>query len=244
MFSEELKNNLKEISKDDPCESVIAITGDDSLIPLTNISLTPEIKFKVSRREINSIGEIKCLFHTHISDEQPGHLSFDDIKGSKESGIPFLLWHKLFDEWDYYDPNHIHPYPLKPVSYWVTSPEYYTGWLYDWWRCDCYTIVRSYYRGVLDLELKDFERRPDEKVLEPSWNRFQENFKNRGFIKVRDLQLHDLILFNIYGNANGHHIGVYIGDNEFLHILKPKTVSKIDNIEHFKNNIVGVWRKC
>lgn len=236
---------IKDLVSDLENESVFAVDHNDVFYPLRNISDSPEKRFKVSRREIDSIKNIKYLFHTHVSDDQPGELTFDDIKGSKDSKIPFLMWHTKFDEWDYYDPADINPYPLKKIPYAVTSPEYYTSWRFQWWRCDCYTIVRSYYKGILGISLKDFERDETEDPVLPTWNRFQENFSNQGFKKVREPQKHDVLLFNTYGNANGHHLGIYLGDEEFLHLLKPGSLSKIETFHDFyKQSLVGVWRRC
>jgi cell wall-associated NlpC family hydrolase len=101
-----------------------------------------------------------------------------------------------------------------------SQTEYYLLWRFDYGRCDCYQVIRSWLAGKAGIQLGDYDRLDlEEKPQQFMTDRFTE----QGFEKVADrddIQTHDLICFDIMGGTYNH-IGV-ISDataNQFLHNL-------------------------
>lgn len=237
-----MRQQLVKMFGDSLIEEVALILEDDEIIELENISLDPENNFKFRTSELEN-RKVKTIFHTHVKDHHPGEFTLRDILECRKIGIPFLLYHTLFKEWDYFDPNGIHPYPFRTENTILRSLDFYLNWVWQWGRCDCFTILRSFFRGFLEIEIGEFQRKFKEKPSSPTWNRFQENFHNQGFYKVEDLRKYDVLLFNILGNPNGHHVAVYIGENQFLHVYDKHQPSHIETLsEYFSDRLVSIWR--
>lgn len=249
MITETLKETLKKLSKDCPYEYIAAITKSGQIVPLRNVHANIEDNFKFRLSEIKDL-DVKCIFHTHIKDIHPGTLTSTDIKSSKNCSIPFLLWHTVFDEWDYYDPNDpVNPYPLTQSATRIDQAEYYEGWVYNAIRCNCYTILRSVYAGMLGIVLPNFQWELKDDIKDPNWDRCGEALRStEGFTRVNswsidELKKFDVILMDILGNRNGHHIGVYLGDSKFIHIFSSKHPSKIESFHiYYLERTVSVWR--
>lgn len=185
------------------------------------------IEGSVIRRAENT-AEILACFHTHFEDGDPSQLSENDIRESKLSEVPYLLYHVGFDEWDFFDPSEIYPYINTPkVS--PKTVDYYVGWKWEWNRCDCWGLVRAYCNGVLEYGLEDHVRPIDMKTcLEPGWDTFaQELLPDKGFEQVfRKPIKDDIVLMNLEGTT-AHHVGVMISDTTLLHHLQPGDLSSV-----------------
>lgn len=81
---------------------------------------------------------------------------------------------------------------------------------------DCYTLGQEYFKEEFGIILPDFSR--DLRSFLNNNNLFINNFKSLGFYKVSNIKKHDVILFQIVANIPDH-IGIYIGDQYFIHHL-------------------------
>ena len=234
------EKELIRIAKSKNEETIAVVTFEGDIIEIPNISNTPKENFKFSIRHLTGLN-ILFIFHSHVSDDQPGRLSFADIESSKKNRYPFVVYHKIFDEWDVFDPRNVDPYPLLQNNLRLING--YLNWIYQWGRCDCYTLVRAFYSEMMGIKLDDFSRGAEEDIISVKWNRFAENFAKQGFYQVEDVQKGDLILLNIFGNPNGHHVAIYLGDLKILHLLCENRPSEIRQIDSYHSKrIISKWR--
>ncbi len=95
---------------------------------------------------------------------------------------------------------------------------------------DCYGLVRAFYRSVYGIELRNYARPIafDHQGLDLILN----NWPNEGFDPCVDpeLQPGDGLLFAVASNKINH-VGVYVGNRQFLHQLYGKK-SQLDPMDH------------
>lgn len=109
---------------------------------------------------------------------------------------------------------------------------------------DCYGLSRRYYRDVYGVELRNAARPLD--IFFSGIDLVGNHFKEEGFDVVnhnfRDLQVGDGLCFCINNAPVINHVGVFVGNNQFLHLLYQQT-SRIDNLsDAWKRRIVNVLR--
>jgi proteasome lid subunit RPN8/RPN11 len=209
MLNSTIKKQIIEEAIATPNQEICgAVLNDGSIYPMVNYAVDPQNNFSLDPGEFDKIrSSVSAIYHSHCLDSQPGQLSPIDIANSKALKLPYILFHRLFHEWDYYNPNDIYPYPLIPNPYLVKELGYYLGWRFEYNRCDCYTLIRSYYKGMLDIDIPDFHRNTIEEIDNPEWNMFLKNFSKAGFEKLdpdETVVANDVILMSINGKTVHH----------------------------------------
>ncbi|OKH14875.1 hypothetical protein NIES592_08335 [Fischerella major NIES-592] len=210
------------------------ICENGEVFPCANIAPNPQEAFEISTDyfdQINAANQVAAIYHSHWQHTQPALLSPTDISNSKAAKLPYVLYHTAFGQWDYYEPNNIYPYPLTPNPHSPKSLEYYLGWRFEYNRSDCYTLFRSYYKGMLDIELPDFPRGDIEETTSPEWDMFRSNFASCGFRKLEadePLQTNDVLLMCIVGDRT-HHAAILLDPStgKALHNLGEGRLSEI-----------------
>jgi len=217
---------ISHSQRDSDIEVCGLICAGGDVYPCANNAANAQESFEISNDDfeiINNVDPVIGIYHSHWQDSQPALLSPTDIANSKASLLPYLLYHTKFGQWDLYDPNVIYPYPLISNPHTQQEVEFYLGWRFEYNRSDCYTLFRSYYKGMLGIELPDYLRGDIEETISPSWDMFKANFENAGFRKLErsePLQTNDVILMNIVGSRT-HHASV---------LLDPKTGKALHNL--------------
>lgn len=178
--------------------------------------------------------EIAAIYHSHCSLEHSGYLSFHDIVQSKFFGLPYILFHTLDRNWDYYDPSDLNPWPLQQRNGTPQSTDFYLGWPWDWGRSDCYTLLRNWMKGHEICEMDEFERSSDpEEYLQEGWSRYEDGLPTQGFVKLdagAPMKKHDVILMAIKSDVP-HHAGIVTdvergtGKAKFIHHIGPSRLS-------------------
>lgn len=87
-----------------------------------------------------------------------------------------------------------------------------------WQGVDCWGLARLFYKHELNIQLPDYSD-----LYSGSWNEQIASLINHhkdSWQEISDPQVGDLCLFNIYGEPT--HIGVYCGNNSFLHSREGK----------------------
>ena len=227
MLTDQIKQKIIAHSSYQPEMEICGlICENDEVVPCPNVARNPQEQFEISTDyflEINAANRVKAVYHSHWQDTDESWLSEADIANSKALKLPYILYHSTFGEWDFYDPNNLYPYPLIPNPHKPKQLEFYLGWLFQYNRSDCYTLFRSFYKGMLDIELPDYPRGDIEETTSPNWDMFAENFKECGFRKLNPdepLQINDVLLMNIVGDRT-HHAAI---------LLDPKTGKALHNL--------------
>lgn len=187
------------------------IPDKNLLIPAQNIHDEPGNNFKIDGNfHVSIINRYPqaIIYHSHVGEGTASILSHQDIESSKRSKVPYLVYHVDFDEWDYFDPSNLNPYPLIDRPYSEDNLEFYLGIPWQWDRWDCYSLFRNYFKGVLKIELREFSRKGDEGiVIDPSWNQYIDNYKSQGFLSIpldSYLQKNDVLLMSLMGEQLHH----------------------------------------
>jgi proteasome lid subunit RPN8/RPN11 len=200
-----------------------------------------ELSSTAVQRAVDS-GKLLAVWHSHPLESQPAMLSAEDIAASKARGIPYLVHHPVFEQWDYFDPAGTHPFPFEVDA--ALTPdhlEYYLGRRFVWNRSDCASLVIDYYKGMLGIDLLDYPRGGTDPtcVASEDWDVVQQNYAANGFRKLgRDElpQNGDLAVACLAGR-NPHHFVILhdVSANVGLHILENQVSAKVFYGEAFQN---------
>lgn len=177
-------------------------------------------------------GNVLAIFHTHILESDGSVLSPHDIEVSRTLETPYLLYSVTDDDWDYFDPTAIHPYPLEAEGT-FKDPSYYTLWPFNYPRADCASTIRGWFLGMLGIRLCDYNRIDLETAIEQKLEQFGPNRWLENNFQILDkntpLQDNDVIAIDIAGLKKAHHLAVIVSaaDNTMLHNLGQGRFSEI-----------------
>ena len=152
-------------------------------------------------------GTVLTVVHSHINvNPNPSQADLIAIERSK---LPFLIVN----------------YPLNTLTY--TEPSGYIapliGRQFVHGVTDCYALLIDYYKRELNLDIMDFDRQSEWWIKGD--NLYLENYEKAGFVRVDDLQKHDIILMQV-GSQVPNHCAMYLGDNIILHHVMGKASSR------------------
>jgi hypothetical protein len=229
LADERILKSLNKLPKDR--ESPFIIRGGELLFNI-NYSKNPDNVLIDSGLVID--GDI--VGHTHYLDSQAGRFSLKDIITAKKKGCKILLYHVKTKEFDYYDPEFPHPYPLILDKEQPTIKSF-LQLRYEPIRCDCYSYARDVAMAIYGLKLPDLFK-TNMKYLELK-KIFTEPEKI-GFRKTFNFKPGNFVLMNLSVDIP-FHMGILIDENVMLHALSEKHPTGLLNIEHHKKNILGVY---
>lgn len=231
------------------------ITKDFNYIHCQNQHPDPKNYFAFNPGLITDLKseDILLVWHSHISDTSPSYLSFQDLEASRGFGqcpekYPYLLYHTVFKEWDYYDSDCANPFPLSPYS---PKPSklamsddpsnwlFYVGMPFVWGRTDCFGIIRHYFLGVLGIDIGDFKRPSEEEQQKfpfvgwvNPWNYEENNFELMP--KGEDLRTHDVLEIAQNGGKESNHIAVVVDSTRMQILHNPGIItSNKANVEFY-----------
>lgn len=150
--------------------------------------------------EAMNMGDVLATYHTHPM--TPPSPSYADLLACVHSDLPMVIVNPLTEVFSYTTPESaqglLDSYKEKPVDI--------LGRDFVWGIHDCYGLVSDVYRRDLGIELPYYDRGVmfawDEN---PEWDRFNQNFKDAGFLEYpvpRDHNLiepYDIALMNLGG---------------------------------------------
>jgi len=108
---------------------------------------------------------------------------------------------------------------------------------------DCWGLVCMIAKEQFDYELPLLNGRYLSASNGANTSELIEVEKLKKWVKVSDYEAGDVVLFNVGGFAS--HIGTYIGEGKFIHILKGSDVT-IENLDSmvWNKRLNGVYRRC
>lgn len=152
-------------------------------------------------------GTIVAVVHSHINvNPSPSQADLIAIERHK---LPFLIVNYPLNTFTYTEPSgYKAPLIGRPFVHGIT---------------DCYALLIDYYKQELKLDIMDFDRQSE-------WwakgdNLYLENYEKAGFVRVDDLQKHDIILMQVASQVPNH-CAIYLGDNIILHHVMGKASSR------------------
>lgn len=201
-----------------------AILRDGSIVQLTNHSEQGD-QFEMGAEFEQFRERAVAIYHSHVGLEVGAQLSPADIQNSKEQGIPYLSYHPQHRQWDYFDPGALHPFPMEmDQSMQPQQTNYYLLWRFEYGRSDCYSLVRSWYAGMLGIALGDYPRIELDKVIRLGLEQFGgDRTIAEGFEKLTPdtlIQDHDILLIDMGARRyRGHHLAIVCdaASNQILH---------------------------
>lgn len=186
--------------------------------------------------DASKLGKIIAIYHSHPN----GSLKFSqsDIQNSNNHNLDYIIYSPVKDEFSYYKAR--------------SKNNEYTGVDFKIGENDCYSLTKKYYKNELGYDIIDggiVDGRNNEWLthlpsvfddifkLNKKWLERIENFGRE------DLRMHDILLFNYFGNAGCiHHIGIYLNNNEFLHHQRRKFSAIEELDEQYFNAVKSVIR--
>lgn len=208
-------------------EEAVAVIVEDKLMPLPNISDTPLESF-----EVNIPTDIEDSLQGIIHSHPNGH-----IKPSKQDYITYLSLGI---------PSGIVTCTEDSCSksYWLSNlllstPLENRPFIHAYY--DCYSLIRSYYKQVMDISLKDYPR-------EDEWwingeDMYDQLFSDAGFAIISSqapLEIGDIVFMSIHSNVVNH-AAIYLGDDNILHHLHGR-LSRVDKLSAWGKMIDKVVR--
>lgn len=177
--------------------------------------------------EAEQEGEILGVWHTHV--EEPAQPSPADLAACEESELPWFLMsiHKRSDCFEFSDLIY-----FEPKGY----EQPYVGRPYVYGTFDCWSLVVDYLKRELGISISNSYPRLENFWLKDETNFFDTHFANEGLIEVDgELQKGDVLMFQTDVSGHANHVGVFIGNNQFLHHVQGR-LSTIDTYG-------GYWEK-
>lgn len=211
-----IPERIQKLISEDAKSSDIEICGywipdRDLVIPAKNNHKKPSHHFHIDGEYHAFIIEkypSAIIYHSHLGEDTSSILSHSDIESSKKLRVPYLVYHKDFDEWDYFDPLDLNPYPLIDRPYSTDNIDFYLGIPWQWDRFDCYSLFRNYYSGMLGIKLRDFSRKGEEgAIVSTTWNQYTDNYESQGFLSIpldSELIDNDVLLMTLVGDQIHH----------------------------------------
>lgn len=98
---------------------------------------------------------------------------------------------------------------------------------------DCFELARRFYRDNFGIEIRDYSRPNDWDADTIDLLRHapvREGFEIITSWRPQDIRPADAFCMSI-GSSNANHIGIYLGDNKFIHHL----VGRLSNVEEFRD---------
>lgn len=238
MLSSVIKNKIKTHAlATAPQECCGFIFKDDTLEcrnssehPTRHFSIPPQEYLKASHK-----GDFKAVYHSHPKGE--AEFSQYDKQVSHNMNIDFVMYHNLSDKFFIYEPG------KEKTSH--ISEKFSLG------KSDCYVLVIDYYKN-LGVSLLDIDRsRESENWFKknPSLIKdiFNLNVLNSESLlqelpQSSKLKKHDVLVFKMINNPEPNHVGVYLGDDMFLHHPRNKFPSTQKLTQALKKRVCKIYR--
>ena len=211
----------------------VIVNGD--FYPCANVAADPVRAFRIEPK-IFVREKIQAVIHSHCIDPEkpfeydPRWPSKTDMEQWMATNVPWgivatngrddvssLLW---------LDDNEIAPLEGRDFAHGVR---------------DCYSIIRDYYRTVLDIKLNNYPRGMG--WWDEGKDLYSENFEKEGFVEVpaTAATTHDVALFRVRSPVINH-AAVIVDHGQILHHLFHR-LSGYDSLSRWHRNIVKYIRK-
>jgi proteasome lid subunit RPN8/RPN11 len=237
MIDKKIKNFIiKQSIQDSPKETCGFIVFKDNFIciPCENISKDPEHFFKISSIDFLKIkkmyNKIYYIYHSHTNESCD--FSETDKTCAENLNLPIILYNIKENILKIYNP--------------VKIQDDLIGRFYEHGKYDCFRLIEEFYKKEKSIEFK-YNQEFYSKSLEQMdiKNEVYKFYTHNNFELINnknDLQLHDILLIDAFGENKPKHFALYLGEDKILH--QPMFgFSKIENYCNFyKRHTDSIFR--
>jgi proteasome lid subunit RPN8/RPN11 len=206
---------LAHAKAEDPreaCGLITVVKGRKRYKPCKNLAITADEHFVLDPADFaaaEDMGEIVAVVHSHPS-TQPVPSAADQL-GCNNTGLPWIIVNPKTEAWGGCEPNDFElPYVGREFVFGI---------------CDCYSLVRDWYKREMGIVLDDFERR--DRFWERGESLYLENYASQNFCRVplEEMQYGDSILMHL-SSPLPNHAAIYLGDQLILHHVQGRLSSR------------------
>lgn len=219
-----IKNKSLEDFPNETCGFIVKNEEKFECIPCKNIAENPRENFKICSKEYlqikNKYKNILYIYHSHTN----GNNNFSDMDKncSENLCLPIIMYSIDNDDIKIYEPPHI--------------KKEYIGRFYEHGKYDCFKLIEEFYQKEKSIAFKYnkefYIKTLKEMDIKSEVIKFYEYNNFMILDKDRDLELHDILLIDAFGENKPKHFALYIGDGKILH--QPMFgFSKIENYCNF-----------
>ena len=216
--------DAKKAYPNECCGLIVDRDGELVAIPCKNVSGYPEKSFIVDPEQVRLI-ELDKIIASYHSHKDTMDFSIADIAFAERLQKFCVLYIVDSNQFKIYTPNHAQtPYAGRP---------FFIGYL------DCLTLVQDYYKRELNIHIPDgvHSERKNSKTWRETAEKYKFNtiardfFMEHGFVEVKDLKKHDLLLIKIDRLTFPSHLAIYLGNDQILQHL-------------YEFSSIEAYRKC
>lgn len=202
MITYETKQQIKQLAQETQSEIAGFVLENGNLYPCQNISTNPRKHFSINPIDYLKAtykSKIKIVYHSHNKSEEFSEYDKVNLYNHKLRGVVYC---KEKDVFNYFIPE----------SY----KNQYVGRAFEIGVCDCFSIVKEYYKNELNIEFPEFQRKDG--WYQKSPNIIIENIPSRlKRIDKDKIEKNDILLFDMLQNNKPCHMGIYMGNDLVLH---------------------------
>lgn len=226
--SKDAANFIKKTAKlrypNEACGFLVQKGSKTIAVEVENNSPNPQYQFLINPEQFVEVeekfGEIVAVWHTHV--DEPPIPSCADLAGCEGSAMPWLLMSVYKHQDGKFEFSEITTF--EPTGYEPTL----TGRPYVYGTFDCWSLVVDYMKQKHGIVMSnDYPR------YEEFWKNgkpfFSMHYKDEGLEQVTDNTYKDgdVLMFQTDNSGEINHVGIYIGDDKFLHHVQGRA-SKVD----------------
>jgi len=187
-------------------EEVCGFVINGQVVRCKNDHPSPSSNFAIKASDFvkaEKVGKIQALYHSHPSGPR-GYSRFD-VKSSKQTNLPWIVFDELSGDFFCGDPTGDAPYEGRQ-------------WIYG--IHDCYAILKDFYKKEFDIVLDDFERGDEKEWEKNEWQMFARNYAGQGFVEINKPERKGDFLLMQINAPSPNHAGVISGEGwTFYHHL-------------------------
>lgn len=234
---EEVKDAIKEHAIECYPQECCGLIVDGEYVRAKNVAPNPDTTFVLEAETYaNALlsGKLQAIVHSHCirpddkSRFDPRQPSSHDMKSWLMTNVPWAIVATNGNEASeilWLDDNEVAPLLGRDFIHGVH---------------DCYSLVRDYFRTVLNIKLKNYPRGND------WWNNgedlYAQYFRDAGFYEIseEEADINDCCLFQVRSPVINH-AAVITGNNQIMHHLFHR-LSEQDRLDKWRKTIVKYVR--
>lgn len=224
--NKEIESFIQEKAKlrypNEACGFVISKGNKTSIVEMPNESPSPKYEFLMNPTawaEASEQGEILAVWHTHV--DIPPIASGADLAGCEATDMPWLIV-SVYKREQEFEVSEVNTY--TPSGY----EQPLEGRPYIYGTFDCWSLVVDYMKRNHGITLNnDYPRLPN--FWREGMPLFSEHYADEDLVVVngQEHQDGDILMFQTDASGEISHVGVYIGNGQFLHHVQGR-LSRID----------------